>query len=81
MMREDADTKARRLVAADQVQVLFADEHRIVARVRGDHGIYDLEWDRGDWSCTCAARGACSHIEAVHLVTLQPLRAASAPNG
>jgi len=68
--RESVLDKARRLLAEDRVQVLFATEHRVTARVRGDGGVRDVSWDHGTWDCTCAAYGTCSHRLAVKLVTM-----------
>jgi uncharacterized Zn finger protein len=69
--------KSCRLLADARVQILFATEHVVTARVRGDSGIYDVSWDRngGRWSCTCAAFGdSCSHVEAVRSVTTKGLK-------
>ncbi len=73
-MPESVDAKARRLLSTDCVQILYADESTVAARVRGDTGVYDVQWERGDWSCTCANLGACSHWLAVKLVTLTSIR-------
>jgi uncharacterized Zn finger protein len=64
------DEQARRLLAGGFVQILFASEGSVTARVRGvSSGIHDVEWSRlGGWSCTCA-RGPCSHQGAVQLCT------------
>jgi uncharacterized Zn finger protein len=72
-MAEDVTEKARRLLATDCVLVMSADESRVVARVRGDSGIHDVEWDHGTWSCTCPAWGRCSHQRAVALCTMNPV--------
>jgi len=74
-MSEGIEDKAKRLLASNAVQILFADELHIVARVRGDHGVYDTEWSRfaGRWSCTCAHFGdGCSHVVALSMCTTKP---------
>ncbi len=46
---------------------------RIVAECRGDSGaIYKLGYDANaeQWRCTCEARGECSHLIALKLVTV-----------
>jgi uncharacterized Zn finger protein len=76
--REPMLDKARRLLAEDRVQVIFATEDRVTARVRGDSGIHDVAWDLGTWDCTCAAYGTCSHRLAVKLCTMQSVARVSA---
>jgi uncharacterized Zn finger protein len=71
--------KARRLLATDRVQVMSADENRVVARVAGDHGVYDVAWDRGAWNCTCRNFGVCSHRLAVSACTMRPVRTQETP--
>jgi uncharacterized Zn finger protein len=68
-----AADKARALLADGHVQILSADESHVAARVRGSTGIYDTAWYFGQWTCTCAAYGRCSHELAVELVTLRPV--------
>jgi hypothetical protein len=64
--------KANRLRADAQMQVVWATDQLIQAKVRGDHGIYDVRWDRlQGWSCSCLAFGRCSHTEAVSSVTMR----------
>jgi limonene-1,2-epoxide hydrolase len=60
------EAKARRL-AADGVNVVERDEHHVLARVRGDHGVYEVGCDSsGKWWCTCASWvSLCSHTRAV----------------
>lgn len=78
-MTEATTAKVRRLLADGHVHVIYADDCRTVARVRGDSGVYDVAWLGGQWSCTCASYGPCSHAEAVRLVTTaQPVRALAA---
>jgi uncharacterized Zn finger protein len=74
-MAENVTEKAHRLLASDRVQIMTADENRVIARVAGDHGVYDVEWNRGAWSCTCRNYGTCSHRVAVGLVAMTPVGA------
>ena len=47
------DQKAIVLRLEGRVQIFFAGEWIVRARVRGDSGIYDTQWDRyNGWSCT-----------------------------
>jgi len=65
--------KARRLLSTGQVQIMAADQDRVTARVAGDSGgLYQVRWDRGAWSCTCANYGTCSHRLAVANCTMRP---------
>jgi uncharacterized Zn finger protein len=45
----------------------------IVAECRGDSGeIYRLSYDHlGRWCCGCPAKGECSHLVALKLVTVR----------
>lgn len=65
------ETKAIALLTEGRVQITFAGEQFVRARIRGDHGIYDTQWHRNTgWSCSCAAHGECSHRRALGLVTM-----------
>lgn len=71
MCRETAFLKARRLLSEGRVQVLRAGRDVLVARVRGDSGLYRTSFEGGTWSCGCDHRAkttACSHVLAVQLV-------------
>ncbi len=71
MPRQTVTDKASRLLADGAVHVHSADENHVSARVRGDSGIHDVNWQHGAWSCTCPACGPrCSHIAAVRQVTM-----------
>jgi uncharacterized Zn finger protein len=71
MPREDARTKARRLLAEGRLIVRLVDEREIRAICRGDHGeIYSLGHDAGSWYCTCPAKTTCSHLYALMSVTV-----------
>jgi uncharacterized Zn finger protein len=70
-MRENAATKARRLLAEGRLTVRFVGDDRIWASVRGDSAErYAVEWQPSGWWCSCPAASRCSHIRAVQLVTV-----------
>jgi len=79
MPREDATTKAHRLLAEGRLRVVrCGDEARpglIVAECRGDTGqVYNLGYDPGrkEFRCTCMEmRGRCSHLRALQLVVVR----------
>lgn len=74
--RENVDAKGRRLLTEGRLLVKKVDGRMIVAQCRGDHGeMYDLGHDpkNGQWRCTCPARGRCSHLVALQLVTALPV--------
>jgi uncharacterized Zn finger protein len=72
--REDARTRARRLLAERRVMVVHAGPRSVLAVVRGDSGsVREVRWDpRRGWSCTCPAIGLCAHGHAVASVVLVP---------
>jgi uncharacterized Zn finger protein len=79
-MREDAATKARRILGEGRVILRSLDEpaSAVFAEVRGDGLVHVVVHDivRG-WWCSCPARGRCSHQLAVGLVVaLGPRKAA-----
>jgi len=60
--------KAHRLLTKGHVQVEFADEEKIMAKVVGDTSEYQV-WAKGEeYRCQCPSRGECSHIEAVKMI-------------
>lgn len=76
-MREDAQSKAIRLLAEGRVTLRRLSSDVILAAVRGDTArIYETRWDPDGWWCDCDALSRCSHIRAVQLVTLEPKRSA-----
>ncbi|MGZ5296847.1 MAG: hypothetical protein ACXWYT_08030 [Actinomycetota bacterium] len=76
-MRENAATKARRLLTEGRLTVRTVTENVIEASVHGDSAlVYITRWDRGGWTCTCDARSRCSHVQALMLVVLEPRRSA-----
>ena len=71
MAREDAATKARRLLGEGRLTVIAIGDDRILARCRGDEAeVYVLGRTPGGWACSCATLGRCSHIRALQLVVL-----------
>lgn len=72
-MPENVESKGRRLLVEGRLNVIRVDGPLIVAECRGDSGeVYQLGHDprgRGRWGCTCPARGRCSHLVALQLVT------------
>ena len=73
MPREDARTKATRLLEEGRVSILRVDRRGVLAVVRGDTAaFYRVEFDGARWSCSCPAVGPCSHAIAVQRVTVSP---------
>jgi uncharacterized Zn finger protein len=74
-MTTATEEKPARLLSTGAVQITFATDQIIAARVRGDSGpIYDVRWSRmAGWDCTCAAYRSCTHIAAVAQVTTRPI--------
>ncbi len=76
-MTEQVTKKSHRLLIEGRliVREVGTASHpgRIVAECRGDSGaIYKLGYDANaeQWRCTCEARGECSHLIALKLVTV-----------
>ncbi len=69
MSRETATAKGRRYVAEGRLIVRELDENSAVADCRGDGAVYSLGYDQRGWFCSCAAKGRCSHLYALGLVT------------
>ena len=65
--------KASRLLTEGRLVVDRVDASGlIVATCRGDSGTYKLGRDprrSGEWRCGCKARGLCSHLLSLQLVT------------
>jgi hypothetical protein len=64
-MRENAQTKAARLLAGGAVSVMQVSQHRCTASVKGDTATHAVTFDGDRWDCDCAAVGPCSHGLAV----------------
>lgn len=74
MPRESAQVKARRLVGEGRLTLLNIGRALIVAECKGDSGeVYRLGYaPSSGWMCDCTARGRCSHLQALMLVTRRP---------
>jgi SWIM zinc finger len=71
MSRENARLKGSRLLAEHRMMVHRVDAGRIEAERRGTGAVYRLGWAHGAWSCSCPARGRCSHLWALLSVTVR----------
>lgn len=71
MPRENAAAKAKRLLGEGRVLLTRVVDREVDAIVRGDSGeFYAVSHRPGSWICPCAAlSGACSHVQALMLVT------------
>jgi hypothetical protein len=70
--------KARRYVSEGRLIVRQLDEEGGTAGAdcRGDGQIHSLGYDDRGWWCSCAAKGRCSHLLALGLVSaLEPREA------
>ena len=78
MAREDARTRAVRLLGERRVMICRVLQTSVLAYVRGDSGeLREVGWDpRRGWSCSCPARGFCAHGHAVASVVVVPSGAA-----
>ncbi len=71
--RENAPTKARRLLVEGRVVVHYCGPQGVRAFVRGSGELHRVEYQHGrGWICSCPAIGRCSHRQAVELVTQRP---------
>lgn len=72
MTREDIEAKGRRYLVEGRLTVEAVAPAGVRARCRGGGAIYRLGYDveRGEWFCSCLARGRCSHLVALQLVTV-----------
>lgn len=70
--RENASTKARRLLVEGRVLIRRVLDGEVRALVRGDSGeLREVVFERSQWFCSCPSRGgSCSHTLAVMSVTL-----------
>jgi hypothetical protein len=68
-VRENARTKADRLLLEGRVVVTHAGPYGVVAKVRGEGRVHTARYSMGAWSCTCEVRtDQCSHLHAVRRV-------------
>jgi uncharacterized Zn finger protein len=81
MPRENARSKAGRLLTEGRIEIVRLDEHGCLALVRGDSGeIRTVRFERGAWTCDCPALGYCSHAIACALVVVvRPSRLGRSP--
>ena len=71
MARENASSKATRLLQEGRLSVVRVLPDRVDAVVRGDSArVYRVTFDGVRWSCTCEARGPCSHAIATQRVVV-----------
>jgi uncharacterized Zn finger protein len=72
-MRENAQTKATRLLVEGRISVVRVADNEVLAFVRGDSaGVYRVTYNGSRWTCTCVALGMCSHGIAVARVVVVP---------
>jgi hypothetical protein len=67
-VREDAATKARRLLVTRRVHVVRVVGADVDAVVEGDHEIYLVGRRHGRFVCSCPSPGPCTHGRAVDAV-------------
>jgi uncharacterized Zn finger protein len=81
MPRENARSRATRLLTERRVMIVRVLPTSVLAMVRGDSGeLREVRWDpRGGWSCTCPALGFCAHGHAVASVVVVPPATAQRP--
>lgn len=71
-MRENAQAKGRRYLTEGRLYVRVAGPGGIRALCRGQGEVWQVGYEHGSWFCTCPARGTCSHLVALQLVTVRP---------
>lgn len=74
MPNENARAKGQRLLTEGRLTITKLHDAVIAAECKGDSGeIYTLGYHpRTGWLCRCPARGTCSHLRALQLVTIKP---------
>ena len=78
MSREGAESKGRRYLAEARLTVEQVDNRIVRATCRGSGALHDVRWTAlHGWSCSCQARGRCSHLVALQLVTVRDTEAGS----
>jgi uncharacterized Zn finger protein len=74
-MREGVEAKGRRLLTEGRLTVTEVGRAVVHATCRGDSGaVYNLGHNGKGWGCTCPAKGRCSHLVALQLVTTRESR-------
>jgi hypothetical protein len=72
-VRENAASKACRLLVSGRVYMRIVNADEVLAAVRGDSGtLYETGFVRSRWRCSCPAVGPCSHLIAVQRVAMTP---------
>lgn len=72
MTREDAATRGRRYLVEGRLTVTLVHGDVVEAQCRGSGEVHELGHKPGrGWWCTCPARGRCSHLQALTLVTVR----------
>jgi hypothetical protein len=72
VVRESVEAKGCRYLCEGRLTVERVDASRVVASCRGAGMVHRLGWSRADgWSCSCEARGRCSHLVGLQLVTVR----------
>jgi len=70
--RENARAKGMRYLGEGRLTVLYVDPDRVQAECRGTGAVYRLRWSEDEgWTCTCPARGRCSHLWALLSVAVR----------
>jgi uncharacterized Zn finger protein len=70
--RENSHAKGRRYLGEGRLTVLHVDNELVRASCKGAGAVYDCGWTpMFGWSCSCEARGRCSHLVALMSVTVR----------
>jgi hypothetical protein len=71
-VRENAESKSRRYLGEGRLIVEQVDANLVRATCRGSGAVYDVGWTAMfGWSCSCPAKGRCSHLLALQAVTVR----------
>jgi hypothetical protein len=68
---ETTAAKACRYLLAGALTVTRVAGDVVDAVIEADTGTYQLGRDPARWHCTCPARGRCSHVLALRMVTVR----------
>ena len=69
--RENAEAKGLRYLTQGRLVITHVSEKAIRATCRGSGELHSVGWLAGaGWSCSCSARSRCSHLVALHSVTV-----------
>jgi len=68
-VRESAEQKGRRYILEGRLVIRHVDGGIIRAECRGGGAVWNLGRSAAGWWCSCPARGRCSHLHALMLVT------------